>query len=117
MSASIRERIASEVAREGYRISVLHTEDEVTIHVRKENAENALGELQPALPSLPRIMVWAEGCGMIHDRIVEPVPWGRLMSAITKRPVQTPETQVEALTEELLAEMRVGIRNPKVAAL
>ena len=117
MSASARERIAGEVAREGFRIMVLRTGHHVTVHVRAAMAGDATDEPRPALPSLPRIVNWAEGRGMIHDRVSAPAPWSRLVSAFTNRPVQTPEIQIEALTEELLAEMRLRARNPKIEAI
>ncbi len=60
---------------------------------------------QPALPRGSRLALWGEGCGMIRDRIRPPTVWRGFVAWVMAQPLQTLEMQIEALTDELLAEI------------
>ena len=108
MSASEHGPLAHEIVREGFEVAASHNGREAIVRVRPYKAGRVYDALQPALPTWSRIVLWGEGCGMIRDRIRPPTVWRGFVAWFRAQPLQTVEMQIEALTDELLAEIARG---------
>ncbi len=105
MFASEYQPLAHEIVREGFEVAASHDGREAIVRVRPRKAGRVCDALQPALPTWSRIVLWGEGCGMIRDRIRPPTVWRGFVAWFMGKPPQTLEMQIEALTDELLAEI------------
>ena len=103
MARSKHEQPAHEILREGFAVSCWTYQGFVVVSARAHRARQLEDEMLPAVPSRSRIVVWGDGSGQIRDQLRRRTPRARLRAWLRGVPFPSPEAQLEALADELLA--------------